>query len=235
MTQDIIATITDAGGHEWKKHGKHRIYLDVETAYELAGGSISFYKTGNVAVATLPAYEEEHGSLSNRRAYVQSVYYDMADEKFHAQGTTDVVSCLVDQLTSWLDSQLSENPVYAMTVTHMPRQQEDYTYTQQEGFTYTGTLTELVEQIEADVFSYEFSSGPELMAEIEATEDEAEELLEEEGLSVEPGQTLWILFDESKHIKKPEITLYLVKRYASHVYDAHIRNIFMEKINAETK
>ncbi|WP_293848425.1 hypothetical protein [uncultured Brevibacterium sp.] len=227
MTQDIIATITDAGGLEWKKYGKHRIYLDVETAYELAGGSISFYKTGNVAVATLPAYEEEHGSLSNRRAYVQSVYYDMADEKFHAQGTTDVVSCLVDQLTAWLDAQLSENPVYTMTVTHRPMQRED--------FTYTGTLIELVEQIEADVFSYEFSSGPELMAEIEATEDEAEELLEVEGLSVEPGQTLWILFDESKHIEKPEITLYLVKRYASHVYDAHIRNIFMEKINAETK
>lgn len=222
MTQDIIATITDAGGHEWKEHGKHRIYLDVETAYELAGGSISFYKTGNVAVATLPAYEEEHGSLSNRRAYVQSVYYDMEDGNFHVRGgNRDVLICLVDQLTAWLDAQLSENPVYTMTVTHRPMQQED--------FTYTGTLTELVEQIEADVFSYEFSSGPPLMAEIEATEDEAEELLEVEGFSVEPGQTLWILFDESKHIKKPEITLYLVKRYASHVYQAHTRNITVEK------
>lgn len=220
MTQDIIATITDAGGHEWKKHGKHRIYLDVETAYELAGGSISFCKTGNVAVATLPAYEEEHGSLSNRRAYVQSVYYDMADEKFHAQGTTDVVSCLVDQLIAWLDAQLSENPVYTMTVTHMTRQDD---------FTYTGTLTELVEQIEADVFRYEFSSGSPLMIEIEATEDEAEELSEEEGLSVEPGQTLWELFDESIHIEKRRITPYLVRRYASHVYQAHIRNITVEK------
>lgn len=222
MTQDIIATITDAGGREWKKYGKHRIYLDVETAYELAGGSINFYKTGNVSGATLPAYEEEHGSLSNRRAYVQSVYYDMEDGNFHARGgNRDVLICLVDQLTAWLDAQLSENPVYTMTVTHRPIQRED--------FTYTGTLIELVKQIEADVFCHEFSSGSPLMVEIEATEDEAEELSEEEGLSVEPGQTLWELFDESIHIEKRRITPYLVRRYASHVYQAHTRNITVEK------
>lgn len=228
MKQDIITTLTKAGGREVKRHDEHYVFFSPTVAYQLAGGEFDYYMSENADNVTLPAYEAEFGELSHQRTRISPIYYDMADGKFHANGANrDLAQCIVDQLTSWLDAQLSENPVYTMTVTHRPMQQED--------FTYTGTLTELVEQIEADVFSYEFSSGSGLMAEIEATEDEAEELLEVEGLSVEPGQTLWILFDESKHIEKPEITLYLVKRYASHVYDAHIRNIFMETINAETK
>lgn len=231
MTQEIITTITNAGGREWKERDKHRIYLDAKTAYELAGGSVRFYATGSVSSATLPAYEEEHGGLSNRRAYVQSVYYDVIARKFHAQGTdVDVVSCLVDQLTTWLDTHStdSEAPVYTLTVTHRPMQRDD--------FTYTGALVEIVKQIEADVFHREVFSGSEkeLMAEIEATEDEAEEL-SEEGLSVEPGQTIWELFDETLRLQKPQITPYLVRRYASHVYDAHIRHVTVEKSHTEAE
>lgn len=109
MNQNIITIITECGGREWQKYGKHRIYLDAETAYELAGGAIDFYKTGNVSSATLPAYEKEHGSLSNRRAYIESVYYDVEYGTFHARGNDrDVVACIIAQLTAWLKKELAQ-------------------------------------------------------------------------------------------------------------------------------
>lgn len=109
MNQNIITIITESGGREWQKYGKHRIYLDAETAYELAGGAIDFYKTGNVSSATLPAYEKEHGSLSNRRAYIESVYYDVEAGTFHARGNDrDVVACIIAQLTAWLEKELAQ-------------------------------------------------------------------------------------------------------------------------------
>lgn len=101
----------------------------------------------------------------------------------------------------------TEDQVYSMEVSHM---------SMQDDFTYTGTLTELVEQIEADVFSYERSAGPELMVKFNAEADEAEEL------GIELGECFWILFDESRHLEKPEITTDLVEQYAQHIYDGQI-------------
>lgn len=99
-----VAVLLEAGGREWQYHGKPRIYLDSEIAYELAGGSIDYYKSGNVSHASLPAYEEEHGRLSNRRAALK-VFYDLDREELQVQGVDPTVcEVMKTQLLAWLES-----------------------------------------------------------------------------------------------------------------------------------
>lgn len=99
-----VEALLEAGGREWQNYGKHRIYLDSEIAYELAGGSIDYYKSGNIWHASLPAYEEEHGRLSNRRAALK-VFYDLDRDELQVQGVDPTVcEVMKSQLLAWLES-----------------------------------------------------------------------------------------------------------------------------------
>lgn len=92
------------------------------------------------------------------------------------------------------------------------------TFVNREGTTYFdfGTLTELPEKIRKPLFAYDVCNTPKIMTEL-IVEDE----YEAEELDVEMGTRFWQLFDGTKHVEKPELTVDLVKEYAGRVYDGH--------------
>lgn len=83
-------------------------------------------------------------------------------------------------------------------------------------FTPTGTLTELIDVIEADAVVNVHLDYPMLMVSLLAKDGVACEL------GVESGTEFWSLFDGSRYIEKPKITVDLVKQFAEHVYECQV-------------
>lgn len=97
----LFTAMIQAGGRPWTNYDKHRIYFDPDLAYELAGGEVCRYKTGNISSATLPAYEDEHGTLSNRKARVSSCYWCLDTEQWVIVGAdADVTEALRSALAA---------------------------------------------------------------------------------------------------------------------------------------
>lgn len=83
-------------------------------------------------------------------------------------------------------------------------------------FTRTGTLTELIDVIEADAVVNVHLDYPMLMVSLLAKDSVAREL------GVESGTEFWSLFDGSRYIEKPKITVDLVKQFAEYVYERQV-------------
>jgi hypothetical protein len=96
MTSKLLEARTeqamrDLGGRAWEKGGHRRVYFNLDTAFEMAGGEIRRYQTGNISRATLPDGSE----LSNTRASrLDNVYYDVKTKEWHMTGNDDVDSRL---------------------------------------------------------------------------------------------------------------------------------------------
>ena len=68
---------------------KRRIYIQEEAAWEILGWDFGFYNTGNVSSASVNG---EHVSNTSAHNMIQglrqsSLYYDLADGKFHWKQT----------------------------------------------------------------------------------------------------------------------------------------------------
>lgn len=87
------------------------------------------------------------------------------------------------------------------------------------------SLQELAEKIHSSTKSIipgVFHDTPRIVEQVEAIEGEIE--------GVEEGENIHILFDETLSKEAPVLTENLVKEYASFVYDAHPKNIQIQKI-----
>ena len=80
---EIISTLTAAGGNRWQKGGRDRIYFDTRNA--LVGLETSRYKTGNISSATFKGKAISNSEA--RRLIVAALdtkmYYDVATGVIH--------------------------------------------------------------------------------------------------------------------------------------------------------
>ena len=83
----IREALEAAGGSYWAKAGRERVYFNAAEAYELAGGTLMKYKTGNISYAELPGI----GHISNSKASVKA-YYDLVTGEVVAMSNSQEVS-----------------------------------------------------------------------------------------------------------------------------------------------
>jgi len=84
-TEETIKRLVEIGGSEWQKNGKHRVYFNDLT--EFYGLKLEFYNSGNISSATLDGEHISNTSAKTiySRLLAGSVYYDVADGKYHGQ------------------------------------------------------------------------------------------------------------------------------------------------------
>jgi hypothetical protein len=99
---DAIDILDAAGGRRWTKAGKDRMYFERELAFEIAGGGISFYKTGNISTAWLPGIDFVSNGAASR---VGKIYYDLEDGTWHIETDRGDIRRI---LTAALDGLLKE-------------------------------------------------------------------------------------------------------------------------------
>lgn len=68
MTNEMIERLVAMGCNEWKKHGYHRLYVDIESI----GLKISRYNTGNISYAE---FDGEKISNCEARRILNGKYY----------------------------------------------------------------------------------------------------------------------------------------------------------------
>jgi hypothetical protein len=102
--KEYESKLIKAGGKEWQKGDKHRIYFNTRETSEAIGLKVDFYKTGNVSSATING---DHISNSRARGILFDLqnggfHYDFLDSKFHwrSEMNNNLASQLVDHYRS---------------------------------------------------------------------------------------------------------------------------------------
>lgn len=71
------------GGSEWRKGGKHRVYINTAVWKKLIGLETSHYNSGNIASATLDGERISNSHARDILSCIDSVYWDAADGQIH--------------------------------------------------------------------------------------------------------------------------------------------------------
>jgi hypothetical protein len=69
-------------GNRWQKHGKDRIYFDVDDVLSWLGYRWRYYNTGNVSGATYDGKKVSNYSFNNTRSSIEKVWYDVTEKGY---------------------------------------------------------------------------------------------------------------------------------------------------------
>lgn len=69
-------------GNRWQKHGKDRIYFDVDDVLHWLGYKWTYYNTGNVCRAYYDGEKISNCSFNKTYASIEKVWYDVTENSY---------------------------------------------------------------------------------------------------------------------------------------------------------